>query len=613
VVANLSRFSQYVDLDLSAFAGQTPVELLGRTAFPPVGSSPYFLTLGPHAFYWFRLEQRRAAVLMPSVEWPTLRAAGTWEDLFRSTHRARLEEAVAAYLPGCPWFQGVGRTVETVLLTDVIPVPYEESAVRITLVQVKYTEGEPETYLLPLACAAGPQAEEIQRDLPAAVLARLELGDASAPGVLYDPTGEKRFARVMLRAILRSYRTVRPGGTLEAQALPPLAQLQNGAPLGDPVLHKVGPSHTTLAFEERLLLKVFRRVEEGVNPALELGRFLGERTAFRQVPPTAGFIEYRPRADGALTLAVLEGFVPHQGDAWRYTLDALGRYYEHVLTRADGAHDLPLPRRPLPDLAEADLPPLALDLLGPYLEPARQLGRCAAEFHQALASDGGNPDFTPEPFSALYQRSLYQSLRSQLLRSLELLRKRLGTLAETDHGLARLVLEHEEELLRRARQITEQKLTARRCRNHGDFHLGKVLYTGKDFVIIDLEGNPQRPLSDRRRKRSPLRDVASMLRSFHYATLAASARGGVRPADVPVLEPWRRFWHLWVSVAFVKAYLDVVGREPFMPGERGELETLLSFYLLKRTSQELRDDVLRRPDRVRVPLEGFLQVLDAGR
>jgi maltose alpha-D-glucosyltransferase/alpha-amylase len=175
------------------------------------------------------------------------------------------------------------------------------------------------------------------------------------------------------------------------------------------------------------------------------------------------------------------------------------------------------------------------------------------------------------------------------------------------------VLEHEEELLRRARNITEQKLTALRCRNHGDYHLGRVLYTGKDFVLVDLEGNPQRPLSDRRRKRSPLRDVASMLRSFHYATLAASARGGVRPADVPVLEPWRRFWHLWVSVAFLKAYLEVVGREPFMPRERGELEVLLTFYLLKRTAQELRDDLLHRPDRVRVALEGLLLILDVGR
>jgi maltose alpha-D-glucosyltransferase/alpha-amylase len=331
------------------------------------------------------------------------------------------------------------------------------------------------------------------------------------------------------------------------------------------------------------------------------------------MPPLAGYIEYRPRQGGAMTLAVLEGFVPHEGDAWRHTLDSLGRYYEHVLTRSEGSTDLPLPRRPLPDLAAEELPPLALELLGPYLESARLLGQRTAEFHQALASEATYPDFAPEPFSALYQRSLYQSVRSQLLRALDLLRKRQAVLPDAVREPARLVLQREPELLRQAERIRQSKLTALRVRNHGDYHLGHVLYTGKDFVIADLEGNPQRPLSDRRRKRSALRDVASMLRSFHYATLAASTRGGVRPADVPVLEPWRRFWHLWVSVAFLKAYLDVIGREAFMPRDRGELHTLLTFYLLKRTAQELRDDLLHRPDRVQVPLEGLLQLLDAER
>jgi maltose alpha-D-glucosyltransferase/alpha-amylase len=373
----------------------------------------------------------------------------------------------------------------------------------------------------------------------------------------------------------------------------------------------VEQSHTSVAYGDRLILKFFRRIEEGVNPELEVGRFLAEKTSFRQTAPVAGALEYRNTRGEARTLAVLEGFVPNQGDAWHYTLDALGRYYEQALTQQAAGQDLPLPRQAVLSLAEADVPPAVQELLGPSLEAARLLGQRTAEFHLALASVPDDPDFAPEPFTALYQRSLYQSLRSQARQALEQLRKRLPDLPEGVRPDARQLLDREGELLRRARQVFECRITAQRTRCHGDYHLAQVLSTGKDFVIIDLEGDVSRPLSDRRRKRSPLRDVGGMLRSFHYAAVIAMRRGSIRPEDIPSLGPWAQFWRLWVSASFLKAYLAEAGAGSFLPRDRQELETLLDYYLLKRATNELRGDLSNRPERVEVPLRGLLELLDA--
>ena len=262
---------------------------------------------------------------------------------------------------------------------------------------------------------------------------------------------------------------------------------------------------------------------------------------------------------------MLNRFVPNQGDAWHHTLDSLGRYFEHGLTTQSCIVDLTVPRRPLIDLVEEELPSAAQEFIGSYLESARLLGQRTAELHVALASVPDDPNFAPEPFTTLYQRSLYQSVRSQARKVFDHLRKHVKELTEATQEDCQHLLGREEELLSRVHSIYKQKITAMRTRFHGDYHLGQVLYTGKDFVIIDLEGEPDRPFSDRRRKRSPLRDVAGMLRSFHYASFQALRKGHIRPEDVAALEPWARFWLFWVCVAFLKAYLEVARKDSFLP------------------------------------------------
>jgi maltose alpha-D-glucosyltransferase/alpha-amylase len=272
---------------------------------------------------------------------------------------------------------------------------------------------------------------------------------------------------------------------------------------------------------------------------------------------------------------------------------------------------LPVPQRPLLDLAGEDVPALAQEEIGSYLADAGLLGQRTGELHVALASDSADPAFAPEPFTTLYQRSLYQSVRTQTRQAFLLLRRHLKALPEPTRADAHQVLAREEELLLRLRSVFEQPIQAMRTRCHGDYHLGQVLFTGKDFVILDLEGDPHRSLSDRRRKRTPLRDVASMLRSFHYATVAAVKLGKIRPEDVPILQPWARLWHLWVSVAFFKAYLAVAATDSFLPKRPEELRILLDHSLIKRCVNELRFELANNTDRVRIPLRGLLHMLPA--
>jgi maltose alpha-D-glucosyltransferase/alpha-amylase len=346
-----------------------------------------------------------------------------------------------------------------------------------------------------------------------------------------------------------------------------------------------------------------------VHPDLEVAEFLTER-GFPGVPHVRGALTYRA-PEGARTLGVLQDYVPHETDGWNLTLDELGRFSERVLTTRPA---LPPIAGPLGDLSARELPPEVRTILGPFLPHVELLGRRTGELHRALASDATDPRFAPEPFSALYQRALVQSLRNVARQVLSRLRRQVRQLPEDVQPDVQRVLQMEAEILARARSAFQDRFTSRRIRYHGNYHLGRVLFTGKDFVILLFEGEPARALGERRIKRSPLRDVASMMRSFHYVSAhALSGRvtsGAVRREDLPILEPAVQSWRHWVSTAFLQSYLRTIADASFCPATAGELRSALTAYLLEKTFYEIAYEMAQRPEWVHIPLRELLDLVE---
>jgi maltose alpha-D-glucosyltransferase/alpha-amylase len=619
VVANLSRFVQCAELDLSSFQGMVPHEIFGQTRFPPIGELPYFLTLGPRDFYWFSLvRQRPEEVFLASGE-PQLSAvvvAGKWDNVFRGNAKGSLEEVLPSYLRGRRWFGGKARSIKSAKIREAIPVGNGSSEAYVTLVQVDYIEEDGETYALPLAYATGEQADRVVHDYPQAALIRIHVKDLAETGIIYDALVDKDFAEGLLEMIVRRRRPRGTGGGLIARPTRAFREIRgpSDAPL-EPSVLRAEQSNTSVIYGDRFILKLFRRLYPGVNPDLEIGHFLTER-GFGNIPPVAGAIEYHKEQEQPMTLAILQALVPNQGDAWEYTLDVLGHFFEQILARPTEVPSADLLQDGLLETVHQDPPSGVLEMIGPYAESVRLLGQRTAELHVMLASAPDDPEFAPEPFSKLYQRSLYQSMRSLTGRVFHLLHQRLKDLPDVLQLEAQAILERKTEILDQFRSVMEGTITGMRIRCHGDYHLGQVLYTGKDFVIIDFEGEPARPVSERRIKRSPLRDVAGMLRSFHYAAYAVLFRqeegGLISSEDVSFVESWVRFWHFWVNVLFLNAYLEVAPGGNFLPQRREELKVLLDIYLLEKAIYELGYELNNRPQWVKIPLQGIQQVLQAG-
>lgn len=615
VVANLSRFVQCAELDLSSYKGMVPVELFGHTDFPPIGELPYFITLGPHSFYLFKIERKTEQVesALEEGKLTTLELSGSWEELLTGRAKTMLERILPTYLTHCRWFGGKARSMRSVRVAQAIPVSFDSITAYFAFIEVQYAGGLPETYFLPLSFASGEHASELSQESPGAIVARLRVEGRGqvTEGALIDALFDRRFDNSLLEAISRRRRFKNDLGEVVALPSRVFRKLRGDVEASLEASTLRGEqSNTSIVYGDRFILKLFRRLQDGVNPDLEVGRFITERTSFAYVPPLAGALEYHGKEGEPLTLGILHGWVPNQGDTWRYTLDALARYFEEALTKQGEVGTLALPQEGFLGLMEKQMPAVVEESINSYLESARLLGERTGELHVALASDPNDPAFAPEPFTPFYRHSLAQSMRGLVEQSLSLLASRLKGIPESIRSQAERVLALKKEILRRLQRLRDRNISAMRIRCHGDYHLGQVLYTGKDFVIMDFEGEPARPISERRIKRSPLSDVAGMLRSFHYAAVTKLNSEELRDEDRPVLEPWARAWYVWVSVTFLKSYFAATRRAPFLPGSAEELGVLLDLFLLEKAVYELGYELNNRPDWVRVPVQGILQLLE---
>ena len=616
VVANLSRFVQYVKLDLSEFTGHLPFELFGRTAFPAVGHEPYLLTLGPHGFYWFSIDPAPARLGVVAdrpreTPVPRITISREWEDVLDSDHVDGLERAIKTYLTDTAAPHGKERTIRDVTIRAAARLPTLAPAALIT-VHAEFLHGDTQFRALRLGFAA---QDAVSGVVPGAVVAQLVKGNELA-GVLYDARTDPTYAAALLHGIAGDSAVPFDNGDVAAAHFPRFDDTFAPDEVPEPItLHRSRQHDLTVTYGTKAVMKTLERLEPGPHPAVELGRFLTEETTYDRAAPVLGCVQLRPATGDPLTMGVLYGFVPNEGTAWQFTLDVLSRFYEGVL-----AHPL-TPPAPAPAeawLAADLLPPSeGRELLDAYLQTAAKLGRDTAVLHRALAS-GTTPALAAEPFGKLYQRAVYQGMRTRIGLMFRELTHRLPDLPADARELGQALIAAEPELTRRCRGVLRPEVTGHRIRVHGNYHLGELLYTQSGFMVIDFEGDPDRPLSERRIKRSPLRDVADMVRSIHYAALTplfgpedapGKFSGVIRAEDRRELLGWARFWATWVAARFVRVYLADMAGTGLLPSDLTVGRDLLELLMLEKAVGELSAELEHRPARAAIPMIGLLDLL----
>ena len=615
-VANLSRFVQPVELDLREFNGFTPVEMIGRTEFPTIGELPYFLTLGGHAFYWFRLEPQpepvhmggNAAVQRAEHEaLPTLTVSRGGNLLDDDCRYVLEQEVLPPYLQRQRWYRSKARELVTLRLVDWSKLG---GKFFLVLAEAAFEDDTRERYVLTLKAIAGAAADKLAAEVPGSVIARLRA--PTGDGVICDALADRTSGASLYAAMAdgREFTTAQ-GGLLRAfpargadGRTPPRLAVNAVRYLG------VEQSNTSIVLDDQMIMKFFRVVEPGVNPDLEIGLHLTERTAFRRMPRVQGGLVYRDADGHEATLAMLQEFVPNQGDGWKHGVIAVREALAHL-----AAAHWPTPP-PLPAVAPATLDvqsmpgPLA-DAASGFVGRARDLGRDTAACHRALAQERRRADFTPRPMTTVELETFADGAVRRLQHVLEILNTQARDLPEDLHEVADAVLAAGPELIGRLQRLPRLRDAGQRIRVHGDYHLGQVLSTDQGWLLLDFEGEPLRTLAERREKQSPLKDVAGMLRSFDYAAQTVRLEGG-DPAPAGARTGWTAQWSLWLGAAFLEGYLAGVGGTPLLPVEAAARDVLLDAFLLDKAFYELDYELNNRPDWVGVPLMGIAAIARRG-
>jgi maltose alpha-D-glucosyltransferase/alpha-amylase len=613
-VVNLSRTAQPVELDLSAFKGRVPVELLGRAAFPPIGDLPYLLTFPGYGTYGFRLAtdvevpywhenllaRPELPVLVLTEGWLTFSGGRASARTVRGAISAATQEqlqhkVLAPYLASKRWFATRGHRITGIEILEQGEWNMAQGSWLLTILQVHCEDLAPQLYFLPLAIyweeAAGEQ--KIQALAPW-TLARVRQKERT--GILYGAFGDDLFCRALVQGMGQNLDLPIGKGKIEFRAGSVFQQLASGldAPVRHPALEQ---SNTAVYFGDQLFLKGYRRLQVGTNPELEVGRFLTEQSPYPHIVPVAGGVELR-RADGqTLTLVLLQAYVENQGKGWNFAVDYLERFLAEQLAA------------PLPALApqtQASTP----SPHGYFLVLMDVLGRRTAELHRAFCRSTGNPAFESEPITAEDLAAWSGHLHDVAVATLDELERRRDTLSAEVRATADRLLSLRPGLLDRIAPSALAGISAAKMRYHGDYHLGQVLLVENDFIITDFEGESARTMEERRGKHSPLRDVAGMLRSFSYVSAVAAMRVTTeRPADRQRLGPLLAAWEQETREVFLRGYANAMSDCPALPAESGAAARLIEFFMIEKTLYELRSEMDKRPDWLPFPLVSLLGIL----
>ncbi len=606
-VFNVSRVAQPVELALEAYKGRVPVEMLGHSAFPPVGDLPYLLTLPAYGFFWFRLTTDAQppqwhTERLPVEDLPVLVLFDGWNSFFRSRvvpwriamaekTRAQFErELLPRFMLRQRWYAAKTEPLQRASLAGHATLESGGSQWLLALADIQGPHA-PARYFVPLVIAFEDNDEERTRAL--AALAVTKVRQQATMGVLADAMGDEPFCRAVVEAIGAGRELAGEGGQLRFTPTAAFAEIAGDALRGPTPLTRLTTSSNSVSLlGERLFLKAYRRLQAGISPELEMGRFLTDVVGFKHCVAVAGSVEYQAKDGSVWVLALLQAQVSNQGDAWTYAVDQLVRVLEAQRSATGGA--------------QGDS--------GAMAERMQVLARRIAELHVALARRTGAPTFEPEPVSSADLGAWSAAVRNECQHTLALLAQRRAGLAEPLANLAARVADAVPVLTARIAQVADAVPVGLKTRLHGDLHLGQVLVSRDDFVIIDFEGEPSRTLDERRAKHCALRDVAGMLRSFDYVRHTALHQTAQGSGELERLAPLARRWERHVREAFLQTYREVAVAGGLYADDAAfaAARPLLDLFELEKALYELRYEIDNRPDWVGVPLAGIAALAGIG-
>ncbi|PZW50518.1 trehalose synthase [Humitalea rosea] len=596
-VANLSRSPQAVELDLSAWHGRIPIELMGRTPFPPIGDLTYLLTLPPFGFFWFVLAEEaalpgwHAQAPQPMPELVTFVMRDGLKTAFGDLDRKVFEtQVLPAYLPLRRWYHGKGTRLSEARLVAAAVLNTSEG--EMVLGEIETVSGSDDRYFLPFGVAFEDQDQRFSALTTQLALARARRG--RRVGLVTDAFARDPFIRAMVSSLASG--AVLPcaegGGEIRFR---PAARMADFVPDADaPIVRFVGEQSNSTVMVGDLMFKLVRRTFLGIHPEAEMGRYLTAPGGFEGTPAYLGDVVHVGADGQERLLAVAQSFVRNQGDAWAWTLGQLKRLLDDALVHdhsGDEAGTAPDAQHPLETLA-------------PFLAT---LGRRLAEMHLALARESDDPAFAPEPLEVKDVEAWTANAAEEAAEALDLLAGRLGDLPAEAAAPAALLLDSREPLLAAIRAAGRPMAGGLKTRIHGDLHLGQVLVAAGDAVIVDFEGEPLRPLDERRAKSAPARDVAGMLRSLDYAADAAMRDLTPHPPGPP--DPRPALVARWRGAArevFLAAYEETIGEAPIWPKDARDRQALVDLFVAGKAAYELTYELTNRPAWVGIPIAALL-------
>lgn len=607
VVANLSRFPQYVELDLSEFAGSIPTEMFSRNNFPVIRDTPYVLTLNSYDFFWFNLTQKTDLQLTrDNREIPEFKSGDNFMQIYNEEY-IHLLKAISDHIYFSEWYEEREKKFNGIDIFDKLEIPESGGKYFLLIIKINYIDDIPHFYLLPIGVTSSEKANEIRANYPEAIIAKIK----NNKKILFEGIYDEKYSSLLLKFIAQNRRIEGSSGTFAA------AHLQNEKNIFDEIdftesrLLANDERYINLIYDEKLHLKLYRKLEEGINPGVETSEKLNQISNFKSIPAYLGKLNYNVSNNTRFSLGLVEEYAYNQGRLWNYMFDSVRQYIDNVnalqKTSAEELHTafiLSLDLNNLRDFA------FIHHLVGNnFYEMMMLLGERVGEMHLALNSITDDPSFAPENFSGFHQRSIFQSLRSLIRNTFRELRKKIHSLPEEIKNEAFHLFDKEENLMNYAGKILDQKISAKKIRIHGNLELKQVLFTGKDYSIINFEGQKSVYISERKLKKSALRDVASLVWSLYSAAFSALYEYKLSEPEVLHLEPFVERWWMFMSGTLLQKYNETVKYSDVLPSDYEHTELLLRIFILEKLFIELREEMNNEGD-LEIPLKGIKSFID---